>query len=86
MRNAFLRDEARCILQQRMHEAAQARLVKRVRALGRTRRQLQRTISAGLHSGLAMHELVSELIGVHRAQGLAKTEAGARMVPTRLQG
>lgn len=71
---AFLNARAHLILRQRLIEADEARMAKRVCALRRTKRKLQRAMVACLRNDLAMDAVIDELTLAYRCQGLATSE------------
>lgn len=64
MNVAFLGEQADHIVRQRIIEADEARMAKRMQALRRSKRKLRRATIAGLRSGLAIDAVINEVTDV----------------------
>lgn len=64
MNVAFLGEQADHIVRQRIIEADEARMAKRMQALRRSKRTLRRATIAGLRSGLAIDAVINEVTDV----------------------
>ena len=64
MNVAFLGEQSDHIVRQRIIEADEARIAKRMQALRRSKRKLRRATIAGLRSGLAIDAVINEVTDV----------------------
>jgi len=71
---ALLGEQADHILRQRIVEADEARMAKRMQSLRRSKRKLRRATIAGLRSGLAIDAVINEVTEVFVWLGLATSE------------
>jgi len=74
MSAAILRDQARGIMRQRIAEAEDARLVRRMRAHQMTRLRIKKAMSLGMRNGIPMDEMVLEVTAAYAQRGWAETK------------
>ncbi|MFC2105890.1 hypothetical protein ACFLS0_03990 [Candidatus Bipolaricaulota bacterium] len=74
MNVAFLSEQADHILRQRIIEADEARMAKRLQSLRRSKSRLRRATIAGLRSGLAIDAVIHEVTDICAWRGLATGE------------
>lgn len=64
MNVAFLGEQADHIVRQRIIEADEARMAKRMQAVRRSKRKLRRATITGLRNGLAIDAVINEVTDV----------------------